>query len=200
MSIDTFHAEAIVLAAFPFKEHDTIVTLFSKEKGLLKLFVKGTRTPSYLKNVLTSPLTVGEYAYSPGKGDLGRFIEGAVIEQHLELRSTFEVLQTAVRLVDVILRSQLPEKRAPALYELLLAFLKKLPEVGCHETFYTAFLLKVLKHEGILELPPKELGLTESDNTLFLSLVAVRSFQAMETYKVSSSLVYKVEALFARSI
>jgi DNA repair protein RecO (recombination protein O) len=200
MERPALECEAIVLDAIAFKEDDCIVTIFSKERGLLKLFVKGKKTPLYLKNALCSPLTVGNFTFLSGKGELGHFLEGAIVEQFLEVRSHFEQLQTALRCLEAILRSQLPEKAAPSLYMLLLSFLEKLPFALCLETYFTAFLLKLLRHEGLLELPPQKLGLSEEDYAHFLTLSTVRSFHTLFTYKVSKNLSQKVETLFERSV
>lgn len=147
MASKTFQSTGIVLNSFPFKEKDKILTLFTKERGIVKLFVKGKL---FFNQALTERYTVSDFLYSQGRGDLYQFCDATVLEQNPQLRHSFEALQMGEKLGSAILRSQWQGKEAPYLFELFLAFLKKVPEEG----LYAPFLLKILKHEGILQLEP----------------------------------------------
>lgn len=147
----TQQTEAIVLTALPFKEYDRILTLFAPQ-GLLKLFVKSTKR-SYLQNAaLTSPLTCGEFHYTQGRNELHRFREGRIYHQNLHIRGRLESLTAAEQMIHALLKSQLPHKAAPQLYHLFRLFLLRLPEFEDPKKLTTLFLLKILKHEGILQL------------------------------------------------
>lgn len=140
--------EGVVLQTLQFKETDQILTLFTPA-GLLKLFVKGKRK-TY--NALTTPLTAGEYLYAPGKRDLHQFFDGTILRQHVRIRDRYETLVAAEELVQGLLHSQWLGKPAPRLYTLFCYFLEKIPEMATPSQLATAFLLKILLHEGILQL------------------------------------------------
>lgn len=146
-----FQSEGIVLQSIPFKERDRILTLFTKEGGILKLFMKGKFA---FQNGLSERFTVGDFLYSQGKGEMFRFCDGSVVDQNLELRTSWEVLEMGEKMCSTLLKSQLPEKEAPELYGFLISFLKKIPLVPSLDTLWSAFLVKLLKHEGILQLDP----------------------------------------------
>lgn len=140
--------EGVVLQTFAFKEYDRILTLFTPS-GLLKLFVKGKRK---IYNALTTPLTAGEYLYAPGKRDLHQFFDGTILRQHIKIRDRYETLMAAEELTQGLLRSQWLGKPAPRLYALFCYFLEKMPDLEMPSRLTAAFLLKILLHEGILQL------------------------------------------------
>lgn len=147
MPVKIFQSTGIVLNSFPFSEKDKILTLFTKERGIVKLFVKGRQ---FFNQALTERYTVGDFLYSQGRGDLYQFCDGSVLEQNPQLRLSFEALQMGEKLASAILQSQWQDKEAPHLFDLFLVFLKKVPAEG----LYAPFLLKILKHEGVLQLEP----------------------------------------------
>jgi len=138
------HCVGVVLSVLAFRESDQIVTIFSPE-GLIKLFVKRKRLP------LMVPLTEGEFLFVAGRGDLYRFRDGTILNQNLKLRERLENLEAASRLVQAILKSQWPGKGAPRLYHLFCYFLRLIPEVEQPEELASVFLVKTLKHEGLLQ-------------------------------------------------
>ncbi len=146
-----YQSEGIVLQATPFKEKDKILTLFTKEGGIIKLFVKGKLS---FQNALTERFTIGDYLFKAGKGDLFQFCDGSLLEQNLGLRSSWDRLQLGEKLSSALLKSQWPEKSSPALYFLFVTFLKKIGITEDLRKLETIFYLKLLKHEGILQLTP----------------------------------------------
>lgn len=138
--------EGIVLQSLPFKEYDQILTLFTP-RGILKLYAKGKKQ----YNPLLSPLTQAEYLFIPGRNELHRFYEGSMISQNLKIRDTYENLESAFFLVDALLRSQWPGKSDPQLYYLFRLFLQQIPESHHPQSLIIAFLIKIMKQEGILQ-------------------------------------------------
>ena len=58
-----------------------------------------------------------------------------------------------MQLAKILLESQYPGKSTPALYALFSCFLKQIPSFsGALASLSSSFLLKLLKHEGLLEL------------------------------------------------
>lgn len=210
--------EAIVLHALPFKEYDRILTLFSPQ-GLLKLFVKGKKK-EYLKVVaLTSVLTHGEYHFTLGRKELHRLSDGTILNQHLRIRDRFETLLAAERMIKALLQSQWPGKPAPKLFQLFCLLMDHLPNVNDPSALATAFLLKVLRHEGILQLctplksafrfageryskeeaPPGALSITEEEEELLTELALCRTLSQIAEHPLSVEFQQKIEHLFTQS-
>jgi DNA repair protein RecO (recombination protein O) len=145
-------SEGIVLHSFDYKERERIVSVFTLKEGMISLIIKrlSKNKPALIN--LTSPLCQAEFLYQKGKSDLYRFIDGTILNLHLPLRRSYHHLQYGGKMIQAIRSSQMPGKRAPALYCLLLSYLKKLPEFEKPEILWTSFQLKLLKHEGLLSL------------------------------------------------
>jgi DNA repair protein RecO (recombination protein O) len=223
-----FHAEGIVLKAIAFKEQDKIITLFTRDAGLLKLYVRGTHLRAPSQNVLTQPLTVGEYFFTEGRGELFHFYDGSIVEQNLHLRTSLEALQLADKMIGALHASQLPEKPAPALYQLISHFLRKIDDTVKHQSVLSTFLLKILSHDGVLQArlfcstcqkplekqrlryagesfcashaPHDALPLTIEEEGALLNLAQIRSFQEISTIVFSEELSAKVERLFNQAV
>jgi len=134
----------VVLSVLAFRESDQIVTVFSPG-GLIKFFVKRRRSP------LLTTLTEGEFVYVVGRGDMHRFRDGTILEQHLKLRDRFESLEAAGKLAQAILKSQMPGKVAPHLYQLFCYFLRIIPAVEQPGDLVSLFQVKTMKHEGLFQ-------------------------------------------------
>lgn len=216
MGLTHYQTEGIVLHTTPFKEYDKILTLFTPRMGLLKLFAKGSKQGFFAQNGLTSPLTIGEYLFTQGREGLHNLRDGAILSQNLALRNKLETLQAAEKLVQALYKSQWPGKSAPKLYSLLRLFLEKLPCTEDPQTLSSAFLLKILKHEGQFQHNPSQ-GQTcryggecytpdlapfgalflsaEEENSLFFMLNC-RSLQRLLSLSISTELASKIDILF----
>lgn len=215
----------IVLKSLVYKENDKIVTFFSAEKGVVTFYLKGGKTFTALQTAFSTPFTVAEIFYNQGKSDMLRFSEGSILNQNLDLRSSFEVLQTATRCLEVIIKSQMPEKAAKPLYDLFLLFLERLPKIEALDTVFATFILKVMLHEGILQVHPKcsrcELApsfryggsrfckehtplssypFDADEEAILAHLARVRLFDEIAKTSLPSNFLQKVEALFEQSL
>jgi DNA repair protein RecO len=143
----------ITLRTVPFKERDRIVTFFSPE-GIHKLFIGSALGKKNGMALLSSPLSLGEVVVSQGRGSLWRCNEGRLFSAMRGLRSSYETLEAAMGLVDVILRSQLEERPAPALYDLFVFLLNKLEGGFSSKGMIPLFKMKVLLHDGLFGPSP----------------------------------------------
>lgn len=214
-----------MLKSLTYKEKDKIVTFFSQEKGIVTFYLKGGKTFTAWHMAFATPFTVAEVFYNQGRSDLLRFCEGSILNQNLNLRSSFEVLQTASKCLDAILKSQMPEKSSKPLYNLFLLFLDKLPEAKALDTLFATFILKVMVHEGILQLLPKchrchleplfrfggerfckehrplQSYPFDSDEEKILNhLASARSFDEIIRTELPRHFIQKIESLFEQSI
>lgn len=184
--VKNINVEGIVLRSTFYAEVDRIITLLTPA-GICKLFVKGRRRPDLRLQALTTPFTRGEYLFEVRKSDLYRFVDGTVHEQHLALRDCLEKLNTAQKMVDALLKSQWPNNPSKELYHLFAFFLKKTCETPHLLPF---FLIKLLKHEGLLE----------TENRIIQLIAQTRSFKELESVKIDEVLVNEVDALFEQAI
>lgn len=139
--------EGLILKSLIFKESDHILTVFSKEQGLVSLFSKKKNPHS-----LNSPLIQAEFVVEQGKGELYPCKEISLINSFLKIREKIESFEAAFQLVRAILDSQFPHKPAPQLYELFIRYLQEIPQTSNPGTLSSSFFLKVLRHEGLFGL------------------------------------------------
>jgi DNA repair protein RecO (recombination protein O) len=216
--MDLLNTEAIVLQAIPFKEYDRILTLFSPQ-GLLKFFVKVAKKEYLHLAALTSPLTLAEFHYTPGRKGLHRLVEGTILKQNIQIRESYTSLIIAEKMVYALLQSQWPDKPAPKLFALFILLLEHLPTVKEPSSFLTLFLLKLLRHEGLLQLstplqavyrfagerysqkeaPPGALLFTEEEEELLTSLALTRFLPDLKECTLSTEFQKKIEILSAQT-
>lgn len=151
--MELFKAEGIVVKSIPYRNDDCILTLFTPLKGLMPLFLRnGYKAKKHAGSGALSPLSVVEIIYTNGRGELYPCREISVVRHHLELRKNLSILQTACEILQLISRTQQPDKPAPELYQLLLLYLSKLPEITHPDVLASSFLLKLLRYEGVFPL------------------------------------------------
>lgn len=182
--------EGIVLKVLPYGERDRIITLFS-EQGLIRCFVKNPKTLQPTLLALTTPFTQAQYLLTARKTMLYQFVDGSVIEQHLGLRQSLEQLHTAVAMARALIHTQWPDKPTPSLYALFVKFLKKINENNC--PLLVPFLIKLLKHEGVLHTEQQE-GWSLQEHQLLIHLAHMRSLEYIP--HLSEDFIRKTEDLF----
>lgn len=143
--------EGIVLRSQDFKERHRIITLFTPQ-GLISLIVKNISRKNSRLLSLTTPFCHGEYHYRRNNSELLHFHDGAIIDEHLNLRQSYGILQAAGTLANAILTSQMPDKPAPALFALYKSYHKQVPCFTDPTNLIASFYLKLLKHEGLLSI------------------------------------------------
>lgn len=192
-------AEGVVLRAVPFQDSHHITTVFTGDRGLISLFVRGTHRSRHFSHAVVTPLTRAEFIFGVKEGkDLFRFKDAAVIDQHLNLRGDYATLEMACEMAQALLATQVQWKPAPQLYQLFLAYLAQTHQTKNKDALFSSFLLKVLKHEGMLAL--HETGsvvLTDDERSELLILTASRSLRDVENLEVSPDLKGKVKTIFA---
>lgn len=181
--------EAIVLKSLDYKDHERILTLFSKSEGLVSLIVKGVTPTNFQKLTLTTPFVQAQFFFVRGKSELLRYRDSTLLDEHAELRSSLAHLQAAGAMAKALLKTQLPGKPSSALYALFSSYLKQLSKVDPH-TIATSFLLKMLQHEGLFHLADFQ------EKALVQELTNCRSFKKLEELKATEPFMRKVEEHF----
>jgi DNA repair protein RecO (recombination protein O) len=147
--VKTNKTEGVVLDSTLYQENHSIVSLFTPDQGIVRLFVsrrKSIQSPP-------TPLTRIECYYTRAREEtLCRLREFAIRDPYLHLRETFQGLRLAGALARILSQTQLLEKPAPALYQLLLIYWQHAPSCPNPDAYLASFLLKLLRHEGLLGL------------------------------------------------
>lgn len=143
--MDTIKTEGVILQSVPFKEKDTILTVFTPEFGLVKLFYKGNR-----RGNINGSLAIGDFLVTKARSDLWKCLELSVLNSHLPLRNSLDCLEAAFSMAKSILHSQSFFEPAPLLYKLFILYIQKLPLVSNPFCLAASFQLKVLRHEGLI--------------------------------------------------
>ena len=217
--------EGITLRSLEYKERERIITVFTA-KGLISLIVKrmSNKKPHLLS--LTSPFCQGEFLYKKKRSDLFSFLDGTVLDAHLNLRTEWRHLQAAGQLCQLLLKSQLPGKPSPAIYTLFSTYLKKVSEFEDPAALVASFQLKLLKAEGLIAFSgqcsqchsesarylqrgetscarhaaPDALFLSEDEWTLFQNLLQVRRFENLKNVQPTPLFSEKLNCLFQERI
>lgn len=131
--------EAIFLSETPYLGKKKILKVFCKEHGLLSLMAQ--------KCTLT-PFCTAELVYRKTNSEIYPLKDYTLLDPLPELKLSYEILSHAGKIVQDLLRTQMPYKKGP--YALSYAHLKKLP---LNPSAITAsFKLRLLLHEGLLSL------------------------------------------------
>lgn len=142
--------EGIVVKTVDYQDTKRIITIFTEEGLLTLMATLYHKQPHSI--LLTSPLCIAEFCYKRSASDLHFLKEGAIISSHLNYNTSYARLDAAFTLLKTLLISQLPAKPAPLLYQLSKFYLKHLPSVTRPKNLASSFILKALRHEGLLPL------------------------------------------------
>lgn len=163
-----FRTKGIILHSIDFQEHDRILSVFSRDDGIVSIIVNGANRPSKGKP-LTAPLTYAEFVYTKTRGELLRCCEVTPLETHLKLRDSLVLLETACTLLQALAKSQMPGKASPLLFDLLHAYLHELPKVADPHVLAASFKLKLLRHDGFLHLEDRCTACGEAALPLYIA-------------------------------
>jgi DNA repair protein RecO (recombination protein O) len=217
--------QGLVLRFVDYKGSQRIVTVFTEKNGLISLIVKGLGGKRSDLFLLTSPLTLAEFHCVSGRGELYRFKDATILSTHLELREQLPHLQAAGDICLGLLKTQLPGKPAPALYQLTLSYIKRIPAFKDPKALVASFFLKLLKHEGVLSerenciycnAPVTHLSdhemvcalhanvqstfLSEEERRQFFVLLEARGFSILETIRLSDELFSTIRGMVCPSL
>ena len=185
--------EGITLRSIEYKERQRILTLFTKECGLVSLIIKGLSPKKPLLLTLSTPFCIADFHYLKGRSDLHHFQDATLTDPLTSLRTSFSHLTAAGEMASAILSSQLPEKKSPSLYLLLKAYFLHLHAFPEPPLLSVSFQLKLLLHEGLLSLTrPPSLFSTHEWKTL-LPLAVAKHFSVIPTTPLPTNLIEKLK-------
>jgi DNA repair protein RecO len=210
-------SEGLVLRAIEYKQQQKILTLLTRNQGIIHLIAKGINQKKSHLFSLTTPFSIGEFHYTIHRSELYSLRDATLKNAHLELRTNLSYLQAAGQICNALIASQLPGKSAPLLYKLALSYLEQIPLFEDLSSLIPSFLLKILKHEGLLsshqscthcESPPTHLSfgeplcsshapyfaqkMEEKEWEPFFALLEVHRFSTLKVLALKSPLNEKI--------
>ncbi len=201
MTIELKCTEGIILRTTRFRDHDQILTLFTLDQGILKLFYKGVKKKRQARG-LYMPLTHVEIIYKEKTSEIFACENILLLQSYLSLREQLCRLEASCDFLQALQLSQCIGKAAPQLYHLLIYYLGKLPSVLDPWVLATSFRLKILKHEGLLAFIPlsKTGRFNEEELKLVEHLALCRSYNQLAQQILPLGFKLKVKSLFEDTI
>lgn len=194
--------EGIILHLLKIGDFDQLLTIFTREAGVIKVMFRGGRDGT-LKctggGSCASPLTRVEVVYTVGRGELYRGRELTRMESYQTLRQDLSQLNAGCALLEAIRRSQIGEKPVPLLYSLLCLYLNRLTDLSDPGVAVASFYLKILKHEGLIGADCVK-DLPEEEQLLMEFLAGCRNFADLELAKLAPDCLARIRELFVRRI
>jgi DNA repair protein RecO (recombination protein O) len=122
-----YHSEAVVLRRQDLGEADRLLTIFTPDRGKLRVVAKGVRKPRSRKAGHLEPLTRARLMVSRGR-ELDIITQAEAIDQYPSLREDLIKLGQASYTVELLDRFTVEEGASSRLYELLVDTLDRLDE------------------------------------------------------------------------
>lgn len=145
--------EGIILRVIPFRDYDQILSIFTADAGLIKVFYKGGRGKRRSGEGLYIPLVKVEVIYREKRGEIFSCHEITLLDSFSFLRKKLADLEVACDLLQALMASQLVGKAATQLYALLCFYLEKIPSTLNPWILAMSFRLKLLKYDGLVTFP-----------------------------------------------
>lgn len=197
-------SEGVILKAAPFRDYDQILTVFTLDCGVAQFLVKGASRPKRYSNVSPTPLMHAEFVYTQGRSDLWQCQEMPLINAHLKLRQSLPALEAACDMAHAILLSQMPHIAAPNLFHLFNSYLTKIPDVQDPFLLSASFQLKILRHDGLLNIDCVESQhgqrFTEEESMWITILAFCRSYSEIAHHTMPSHIRVMVDRFFKKAI
>lgn len=199
--MEKLHTQGLITHALTFKEYDRIITLFTPNDGLIKVVIKGAFSQKQSQGATTTPLTRIELNCVRRQSELYSGSDIEVVDSNFALRSNLKTLESACDMLQTVTATQQPGKAAPDLYKLLGVYLQRLPQAEYPSTVAASFKLKLLRHEGLLELPsmptttfPKEV------HDLVLALAFSLDFGLIASLELTKEAAAKITSLYESAL
>lgn len=143
--------EAIVINKFDTGESDRVITLFNKEKGKIRVFIKGIRKSKNRELYATEPLVLGEYKL---KKKNENYIADTFILKNpfFKIKDNFFKLELSIYLVKIIDKIIFENMSSEKLYKLFLnalIYIEKTCEKNKIILMISYFFYKIIEYEGL---------------------------------------------------
>lgn len=193
-------SDAIVLRTTPYGDYHQIATFYTQNYGLLKCASRHSRSPKNKLSALLAPFNELEVYFLLQDRDLETIQSAQLLNPNLGLRHSLESLASASLCTEALLKTQMPGKSSPLLFALLKKYLELIPEAQSPEAVSASFLLKLLKHEGLLTWDSEENFLPHLDResaTILLSLGITTSGSFLKEINPPKEILQLAKELFS---
>ncbi|HZK25627.1 MAG TPA: DNA repair protein RecO [Oscillospiraceae bacterium] len=140
--------QAVVLRVRSFKEADKLVTLLTRDAGLITAVARGSRKTKSKFSALVEPLTLGHFLLYQGR-TLYTFIQGEIIKTYRSLQGDLARFAYAQYFCELCERSLLEGMPSEAIYMLLVTALEALEQDHDPARVARCFELSLLVELGI---------------------------------------------------
>lgn len=141
-----YKVRAVVLKSVNIQEADQLLTLFSREKGKIRVMAYGACKPTSRKRGAVQPFSHSQFLLRRGNG-LDAVSQCELLEMFPELRCRLDKLGYAVYLAELVDGMTAEEEPSEAVFGLLLGTLRALGS-GDGELLVRAFEIKLLSILG----------------------------------------------------
>lgn len=149
--MELISVEALVIGKEDIGESDRIITLFEKERGKIKVLIKGIRKSKNREIYATDPLVLGEYKLRK-KGETYINSSFSIKEPYLNIKNSFFKLELSVYLLSFIEKIIFENIASHKLYKMLIKALNYMEKNSSKEEIlimYSFLVYKVLVYEGL---------------------------------------------------
>lgn len=191
--------EGIILQNTPYRNDDQILTLFTADQGLLKLFCNKSNS----RGQRYTPLMKVEIVYREKKSEIFACEEISLLQSNLQLRNELSHLQVGCEMIRAINKSQVVGRSAPLLYQLMVYYLDKISHVEDPWILDASFKLKILNHEGLLAVGFQSLDrnrFTTDEADLLFVLAYTQSYQQLAQMTLPIHLKAEINSFFLEEI
>ncbi len=142
----------IVLKTIPYGDYNQIAIILTDRFGLLKFACPFSRSRKNKAFGHFTPFHELELIFAPMDRELETVKTSTLLHPRLELRGSLDRLEMAGACATAVLKTQLPAKPAPVLFQLLITHLDLLMTNASPQAVALSFLMKLLLHEGTLSV------------------------------------------------
>ena len=218
--MDYIETNSITFTYVPYSEKDRIVTLFTKNLGLITLRIKNLSIKKTALFALSAPFTKANLTLKQRNGFYSLY-DVEILKEASDIKKSFSYLSIASKMAKAITKSQLEHKRAIPLYTLFSSYLEKIPLFSKPKLLLSSFYLKTLRYEGLIHIKPTcnrcikntsffsqgeglcencapafSHPLSELELKAFVSLLEERSFSGLEKIHLSQLGEEKIHTIF----
>ncbi|MFM1515201.1 DNA repair protein RecO [Helcococcus ovis] len=145
MDIDNFRG--IVFRAVDFGETSKILTIFTRNEGIISVMARGVKNPKSKKQNLVSVFTEADFELTKSK-DFYYIKDGEIVNDNLHLRDSIIKIYIAQLFFDIMERMMLKNEKNEIVYDLLAKSISYLSLTNRYITVLNMYLIKVISILG----------------------------------------------------
>jgi DNA repair protein RecO (recombination protein O) len=148
--MERFQEQAVVLSTLDYADADRLVTLFTHSRGKLTAFASGARKSKRRFAGALQPLTLIRAQLVERRGDTFRLDAAEILETFTTIRQDLPRIARALYCLELCRELVRDREPHPALFALLLDYLRLLDQRAAGPSSVIAFELSALAHAGLM--------------------------------------------------